>query len=482
MKYWLLLAAVVILVAGVALQSRKEQATTSSSLPPPPLKSKSVKQLIDSLREIQGEFTDAYYMTEGRGFLPANEQSDFLDDNGKDLQPVPDALKALIARGVDSLPELMDHLVDHRLTQLHTGGYFSDRYDPRYSDPARQPQGLNQVDMNSHRSPNEHPYTVTVGDLCYVAIGQIVNRGLESIPHAHIGPLGGAILPPAINSPTQNHKLAEAVRKDWGGLTKDEHFHSLMDDLTTGDIGRHPMAAERLLYYYPERSTGFLVHLLQRKLYPYAYEMRLSETVERILQMVNESDRKAAIMKFQHDDRMLASCLPAEFARRIESAETDEIFRAGTHQKELTAEDRNGIMQSNRAKEVFADAYPNIDFRHPPPGEGVIPEVQSYLVSALATVANDRIRDVVLKRLLELDPEKGDVDFRLGKDQFACSAARMLAGFGHDDECLKYFDARIKFQEEHGVDDGRQDFLSWLKRWRAVFSHKGTLPDHSPQD
>jgi hypothetical protein len=54
-------------------------------------------------------------------------------------------------------------------------------------------------------------YTVKVGDVCYVLIGQIVNRQLVAVRYQ---PTAGLI----VNSPIEVPPLAEKVKNDWGAL------------------------------------------------------------------------------------------------------------------------------------------------------------------------------------------------------------------------------------------------------------------------
>jgi hypothetical protein len=157
-------------------------------------------------------------------------------------------MQELIRRGVSSLPLLLEHLTDNRSTRLviqlrfdwFGRMYHCDQYDPRYEN--NNPSNVNRVPY-IERIIETRNYTIRVGDLCYIAIGEIVNRRLNAVryrPSACI----------MINSPVETARLATAVRQDWHGLTVDEHKRSLMLDLASPE--RAEAALVRLNYYYPQ--------------------------------------------------------------------------------------------------------------------------------------------------------------------------------------------------------------------------------------
>jgi hypothetical protein len=86
---------------------------------------------------------------------------------------------------------------------------FSDEYDPRV------PHWFDQEEPKNWPKPVEKSfdgrYTVKVGDVCYVLIGQIVNRQLVAVRYQ---PTAGLI----VNSPIEVPPLAEKVKNDWGAL------------------------------------------------------------------------------------------------------------------------------------------------------------------------------------------------------------------------------------------------------------------------
>src|SRR5262249_14316177 len=153
-----------------------------------------------------------------------------LDGSRSTSSPV---LREIVALGVDALPSLIAHLDDKRPTKVvfeaDVPGQIvqillqADEYDPRYRQRDRQPPGVNQIDPTRPPFRSVKSPTVSVGDLCFVAIGQIVNRNLSVVRYQPSGCI-------VINSPGTTRALGEAVKKDWAGLIKEEHRKSLVED------------------------------------------------------------------------------------------------------------------------------------------------------------------------------------------------------------------------------------------------------------
>lgn len=200
-----------------------------------------------------------------------------LTRDGKRVPPSPIVVE-LIARGLDSVPLLLEHLTDARPTRcLQTvrfmiGGPvgFADQYDARdrsrrlardkssrdrdVAAPTRSATpGVNRIGDDDLRPIPGETYTLRVGDLCYYCLGQIVNR--------HLWPVGGGthyIRTMTINSPVEFPALAVAACADWGRLTAAEHCASLLADAQQDDTPVPFQAGEpglcRLLFYYPSEG------------------------------------------------------------------------------------------------------------------------------------------------------------------------------------------------------------------------------------
>jgi hypothetical protein len=100
---------------------------------------------------------------------------------------------------------------------------------------------------------------VKVGDVCFVLIGQIVNRLLNAVRYQPT-----AIM--MVNSPTESPELAKWVRADWGGIDDEGVKNSLLGDLHTTKLEDvsdaetesqlleriHSGALVRLRFYFPD--------------------------------------------------------------------------------------------------------------------------------------------------------------------------------------------------------------------------------------
>src|SRR5262249_37676458 len=138
-------------------------------------------------------------------------------------------------------PGLLAHLGDDRPTRLvlfrsgfPIGGMVVDR---DAGEPA-------EVSLRLRRERPERSYRVRVGDLCYVAVGQIVNRGYQGANPQPTNMLFVTCLP-------SSKRLREGLVRAWADLTPERHRASLARDLQSGDEVARNGAALRLAYYYP---------------------------------------------------------------------------------------------------------------------------------------------------------------------------------------------------------------------------------------
>jgi hypothetical protein len=222
-----------------------------------------VSELIDMLREESKEDSTAW----ASGFLATEEQPQFPRVfPGWPKTSASPVMKELVRRGVTALPELIDHLQDPRETKLiishksYVGGMLlGDEYDSRFSDSKRKPPGVN-TGLEKSEWIDKRKYNICVGDLCYIAIGQIVNRSLNAVRYQ---PTNCII----INSPVKTPSLATAVKNDWTGLTVEQHKKSLSEDALNKNSFISSAAMVRLLFYYPKEGDSLALKLLARPLY-----------------------------------------------------------------------------------------------------------------------------------------------------------------------------------------------------------------------
>ena len=191
------------------------------------------------------------------------------------------ALLELVKIGPPALPLLLESLEDNTPTKLkidHSGGFGAmwrarelngSWVSPRerkvleatFAEGENVPQG--QDDYIDH-------HTVTVGDACFVAIGQIVGRHYSAIRYQ---PTACVI----VNSPSHDAVLRQRVRDIWTSdqPTDNVVLQSLLRDFATrGRFNGKTLdgwysgsdlqvsSATRLLYYYPDQATPLIVQRL----------------------------------------------------------------------------------------------------------------------------------------------------------------------------------------------------------------------------
>ncbi|HYF47844.1 MAG TPA: hypothetical protein VEJ63_00445, partial [Planctomycetota bacterium] len=156
----------------------------------------------------------------------------------------------------------------------------------------------------------DQKHTVTVGDVCFVAIGMISNRAYSAVRYQPTACI-------VVNSTTQQPKLAAAVRDMWTAPdAHEELFRRLLDDFYTSDERRFaPGAAMRLLYYFPKEAAPIIIERLTK------YEAKMGkndnyELVDLLEAIAWCEDEKIiqkirAIAKASDDDSVIAAATPA---------------------------------------------------------------------------------------------------------------------------------------------------------------------------
>jgi hypothetical protein len=234
-----------------------------------PLAQLSEAQLIDKLVEITNdEFSVRTNIFAGsalpRGLLMLNDRA---------LTPAK-AREELVRRGVAAIPELLKHLDDARKTKAVIGGMvdgitYSAEYDCNPRTDRARPAGVVANAFNREKQiklvnpPRGNAYQVTVGDLCFNIVGDIVNRAYEAVRYQ---PTAIVI----VNSPVLCPDLRDAVRAQWTGLTEEQHRKSLITDVVSPDrFGREQAGIYRLLHYYPQDAAAAVRKRLSVPLYDF---------------------------------------------------------------------------------------------------------------------------------------------------------------------------------------------------------------------
>jgi hypothetical protein len=224
----------------------------------------SVTDLIDELTQIDSQSPGINSAAIYEGFIANNSSGSFQGGVlGVPPPEVPPQMSELVRRGSAALPELINHLDDKRPTNLEVGNkpsgsqvgvdafafmYFSNEYDSRKPGWIR---GTRYMEKDFSGT-----YTVKVADVCYVLIGQIVNRHLLAVRYQ---PSGGLV----VNSPIEAPVLAKRVRAEWSKADSETLRTSLLEDIRgtnrpfrfsrVGFTERFSNPAlERLRFYFPD--------------------------------------------------------------------------------------------------------------------------------------------------------------------------------------------------------------------------------------
>jgi len=202
---------------------------------------KSIAELIDDLTQIDSQSPGIDSAADYDSFIADDASGSFqMGVLGIARPKVPPQMRELVRRGPVALPELLKHIDDTRPTKLRVGNidegskarrvgvnlfmftYFSDEYDPRLRSQSSE-SGLGKKSQRIEKD-FQGSYTVKVGDVCLVLIGQIVNRRLFAVRYQ---PSAGLV----VNSPVEYPALAEMVRRDWSNADSEPLRSSLMADI-----------------------------------------------------------------------------------------------------------------------------------------------------------------------------------------------------------------------------------------------------------
>jgi hypothetical protein len=168
-------------------------------------------------------------------------------------------LSRLVAEGPKALPELLRELTNRTSTQLEIQIPWGPMGRLDFRDELA---GVSAATLEQNRSrprkalqetlPDAGSYDVTVGDVCFVALGQIVGRGYEAVRYQ-------PSMLVVVNSPARDSLLCETVRTLWPVSNPAQTLmDSLLKDYAQPVGWGRGQAAMRLLYYFPD-ATGDIV-------------------------------------------------------------------------------------------------------------------------------------------------------------------------------------------------------------------------------
>lgn len=160
--------------------------------------------------------------------------------------------KSLVTIGPDALPFLLAALDDQRPTRIvikHEGG-FGGMWHVRemYRGP-KNPFEAGRPELSKNEkviSENLTFYTLKVGDICFVAIGQIIARGYRAVRYQPTMCI-------YLNTPTTDPQLCDWVRGTWGSL---EPRKMLRDSFRADGADMH------MLFYFPDEGAPLVTKKL----------------------------------------------------------------------------------------------------------------------------------------------------------------------------------------------------------------------------
>jgi hypothetical protein len=257
MRRIILFSVVAVVLCRLTLTAETQPADTVQALGP-----LSMEDLITKLQDESSQGIGTHESALASGFMAINDQPKFNGGIIGSAKPViSPVMRELVRRGSVALPLLIEHLSDARPTKLVVdhgmAKWFGNEYDSRNRDKNKLPPGVGAPFSSSGPTGEREfdHYTIKVGDLCFVAVGQIVNRQLNAVRYQPSMCL-------VVNSPVETPALAAAVKADWNGLTPAEHQRSLEHDAVDfSDPFSPPEALKRLLFYYPA-DTPLAIRLL----------------------------------------------------------------------------------------------------------------------------------------------------------------------------------------------------------------------------
>jgi len=188
------------------------------------------------------------------GFIADQGQVIPMDERGEAYRPRKNKvtpLAELVGLGPAIVPWLCLHLEDKREISLalHRKDYYQGTVAYSYYDrwggfPTRDPNG-------PFESPTlDYDWPLTLGDICFFALGQIVNRRFGAL---YMRVQEG----PRLNAPSLFPSLTDQARSEWGKATVENVLTSLKRDLAKPDrLDRSLGALRRLRLFAPNVIEG----------------------------------------------------------------------------------------------------------------------------------------------------------------------------------------------------------------------------------
>jgi len=235
-----------------------------SPIPLTEAKKKQIRALIGKLAEIKDIGAEVPSSATGYGFAP---------------QPGPDVgnstsatFRSLVEMGPDALPFLLDALEDQTPTKMKVSGIgigCGIEGNPLNPIERRVLSNEQESDEDEADWSFNAPYTLKVGDVCFVAIGQIVGR-----PYSAVYSFAFTV---SVNSPAARKGMRDRLRAIWSSDNPSRRLlDSLLIDYATQGLfngrsldgwgegsDRQVRAVKRLLCYFPTETAPLIATRLR---------------------------------------------------------------------------------------------------------------------------------------------------------------------------------------------------------------------------
>jgi ankyrin repeat protein len=291
--------------------------------------------------------------------------------------------------------------------------FFDDEYDFNRRTTKR-PAGVNR---DGHDG-DKNKYTVTVGDLCFVALGQIVNRRFNAVRYQPTACI-------MINSPTESETLRKVIKAEWSDLTSAKHKERLIQDFTEPDHEyRRIGACLRLGYFYPDALEPLVLKQLAASRYDVFEVQALIR--EKLYRARDAKERKTLFDAFvaKGGEAGREGCLVYLFDD-LDTQEADEEGRLGPPLKE-----------KYRARECLIELYSYPKDVKSTKRPRLVPtdnSTQARFIEALNHFPSPKIDRAVREVLHSTD-----------HDYLARSCVHYLTGRNADPDIKRYVEQRLK--------------------------------------
>jgi hypothetical protein len=305
------------------------------------------------------------------------------------------------------------------------------------------PKTRSKYDPSRERPVRANKYTLRVGDLCFVAIGQIVNRHLNAVRYQPSGCL-------VINSPVETPSLAESVRKDWKGLTAEQHKQSLIRDALAPAYDADPGALVRLWFYFPLDGEKVALRLLNRPLYNDS--LVWSFVARRLVKEKNPARWQALIDEFGHE-------------QGSPYTETIPFLLRWIYWRTDVADSQEQIEDKEIAAQILAKLYARDDPNNPRLPNAVEPSHLAELISPISAYPSRRVDDAIHRVYRSMKPEEfATKDSMVHFEGLSYACVQRLFGRGYPDVILPYFKIKLEEFKESAEEFLRYDLAPDLMR------------------